>query len=129
MRLLEYLDRKKERRKQILQEERDRQLEIRKEKIESRKEVMKEAAKVAPMAILARKSFDVVSKEDEPFGWPKGTVRGVITIWIVLTFCIIMMWDIFTGAGKIPTQWYLAIIGAVIMSYFYSRYKMGNGQI
>ncbi len=63
------------------------------------------------------------ANQNEPFGWPPGTVRGIITICVTLTFLIILMWDFIRGVGLIPINWFLGIVGAVILSYFYSRYK------
>ena len=60
---------------------------------------------------------------NEPFGWPPGTVRGIITICITLVFLIILMYDFIKGVHWIPIDWFLGIVGAVILSYFYSRYK------
>ncbi len=70
--------------------------------------------------------FIGISADNEPFGWPRGTVRGIITIWTVLTLCIITMWSIMTGANIIPIEWFLGIMGMIIMSYFYTRFKMSS---
>jgi len=68
--------------------------------------------------------FFGISKDDEPFGWSRGTVRGIITIWIVLMFCIISMWSFISGAMFIPIEWFLGIVAMVIGSYFYSRFRV-----
>jgi hypothetical protein len=60
----------------------------------------------------------------EAFSWPPGTVRGIITLWIVLMFCIICIWNFMTGLNVIPIEWFMGIVGLVIGSYFYSKYKM-----
>ena len=52
---------------------------------------------------------------NEPFGWNKGTVRGIITLWVSITACIGFIF------GKIPEILFGSIIMMVVSSYFVSR--------
>jgi len=77
-------------------------------------------------------NLDVEFSDDpnEPFGWHKGTVRAMITIWVILTTCILAMGIMFLPSIPIilKTQfysWWLIIAGIVISSYFVTRMSAG----
>ena len=123
MRLFEYLREKRQLRREYLKDALDTQQAIAEKKIEAIHDVVRRE----PLLAQRYSMFYGVSKDDEPFGWPRGTVRGIITIWIVLAFCIYMIFDVGLGLNNIPVEWLLGIVGAVIMSYFYTRYKKTNG--
>ena len=68
---------------------------------------------------------------NEPFGWKKGTVRGILTFWITIGFLLITMLMIFTlplSLNIIFEMWKVLslVFTIVIGSYFYTRIKMGN---
>jgi len=60
-------------------------------------------------------SLDFKTFNNEPFGWPKGTVRGILTLWICLSTCLGFLLD------RIPVEFFLMISSAVILSYFVNR--------
>ena len=55
---------------------------------------------------------------NEPFGWKKGTVRAMLTIWSTLAFWILVI------LGMIPAEVAYPIIGMIIGSYFMMRMRM-----
>ena len=57
---------------------------------------------------------------DEPFGLPKGTIRGFITMVITTTFCMM------SAKGMIPIQYFLYVSMGVILSYFFTRLNLSN---
>lgn len=58
---------------------------------------------------------------NEPFGWKKGTVRGMIAIFVSFSACLGFV------LGYIPPEFFLYIIMIVITSYFVSRAAFGGG--
>jgi hypothetical protein len=118
-------DRRRERRERILdalEKRQDMNHEERLEAIRLVKTLSRELNKnkTTPLEMEGYGSLD-----SEPFGWACGTVRGMITIWVVLSFCILSMYNFMLGMGLIPINWYLGIVALIIGSYFYSRFKMG----
>jgi len=65
-------------------------------------------------------TVDFKDEPDEPFGWKRGTVRGIITLWVTLTTCVLAVFKL------IPLDWWLWIAGIVISSYFVSRINMNT---
>ncbi len=85
---------------------------------------------------IFQKSIELETKETgpeyEPFGWPKGTVRGILTFWVVIGFFLltaVILIKIPLTPIQVLRMWeVLAIVfGLVVGSYFYSRMKMGSG--
>ena len=62
--------------------------------------------------------FNSRNVNDEPFGWSRGTVRGMITLWTTLGFLIGFV------LGYIPILIAAPIFTAIIMSYFVGRTRM-----
>lgn len=124
MKFFEYLRKKRQKRIEKIQSAIDSHKELKKERLSILKEIIKNRGKKVDDDIVYELSQDPDMPKPEPFNWPKGTVRGILTLWIVLIFCIIALWNFISGAGMIPIRWFLGLVGAVIMSYFYSRYKM-----
>ena len=122
MKWLEFVRERRRERRDYLKNALEAEQRIAEKRIEAKKELIEKF----PLIASYPRIFSGTSKDDEPFGWAPGTVRGIITIWVVMTFCIITMWCFMTGAEFIPKEWYLGIVGAIIMSYFYTRYKMTN---
>jgi len=119
MGLREILKDRLEDRRERFKEELEKEYQFKKDKLEARKEVVNKIVhKPSTM------SFEGISNDTEPFSWPRGTVRGIITIWVVLSFCIIVMYSFMTRQNMIPVEWYLGIVAMIISSYFYTRMKM-----
>jgi hypothetical protein len=72
---------------------------------------------------------------DEPFGWPKGTVRGILAIWVTLGFLILTMLIFFLlpiSVAMIFEMWKVlsGVFVLIVASYFWTRIKMsGNGPL
>jgi len=69
--------------------------------------------------------------KDEPFGWPKGTVRGILTLLVVegffiMTFLLFYKFDL--PINIIFQMWQIlaGVFSIVVASYFWTRIKMGN---
>jgi len=74
--------------------------------------------------------IEFTDEPNEPFGWKKGTVRAMITIWVILTTCILAMGIMFLPSIPVLFKsqfysWWLIIAGIVISSYFVSRMSAG----
>jgi hypothetical protein len=52
---------------------------------------------------------------NEPMGYPRGTIRSIITLWVTLTFCLMCLF------GRIPIELALPIFSAIMLSYFVGR--------
>lgn len=90
---------------------------LRQEKIQNRKELA-ESATDNILPYMMPSMYMETDNENEPFGWAKGTVRGIITLWVSMTVCILAVFRL------IPTEYFLTIAAAIIMSYFFSRMAM-----
>jgi len=78
----------------------------------------------------ANLDIEFSDEPNEPFGWKKGTVRAMITIWVILTTCILAMGIMFLPSIPVLLKsqfysWWLIIAGIVISSYFISRMSAG----
>jgi len=80
----------------------------------------------------ASPNFDIEFSDEpnEPMGWKKGTVRAIITMWVIFTTCLIAVCMMLLPWIPISLkaqffQWWLVIAGIVISSYFVTRLKSG----
>jgi len=115
-----------EERKKRIKENKKYLYELLRDKQMYNKKNQREAIKVVNEIVKNKNQleFEVEGAyQNEPFGWPPGTVRGIITICVTLTFLILVMHDFLGGVNIIPMDWFLGIVGAVILSYFYTRYR------
>ena len=121
--------------------------EVQKQKIISKENITKEAIKhigeyrksnVCPFVgsysdnKLIELSRDPDTLKDEPFGWPKGTVRGILTLWVSASFMLVTMLMIFLldlPISIIFEMWkiFAGVFGVIVASYFWTRIKMGKG--
>ena len=74
---------------------------------------------------------DPNEEPNEPFGWKRGTIRGMLTIWVTIGFLLITMMMIFLlplTLLMIMDMWkILAFVFTMIVgSYFYTRIKMSG---
>jgi len=120
MGLFDFLEKARERREKRFKQILDKEYELRKHKIAVKKELIDKI----PCSQRSPNFFEGISNDQEPFGWPPGTVRGMITVFVCITFCIVMMWSFITGVHLIPIEWFLGIVTLVIGSYFYTRIRM-----
>ncbi len=71
-----------------------------------------------------RQLYDLVKDPDEdfpePFGLPRGTIRGIITIVMTATFCMAV------AKGIVPINIFCYVSVAVILSYFFTRLNLSN---
>ena len=49
---------------------------------------------------------------NEPVGWHRGTIRGMVMLWVSFTFCLL------TIIGRIPVELAIPIFTMIIGSYF-----------
>jgi len=68
-----------------------------------------------PYQVVGCPYFSNNNAHDEPFGWKKGTVRGMITIWTTLAFLFGFL------LGYIPIVIAAPVFTAIIMGYFVGR--------
>jgi len=122
MRLIDFLEKRRKDKQKRYEQLLEKEYEFRKEKLEARQE---QVSKLEPCKTINPISFEGISSDTEPFGWPPGTVRGIITFWVVMTFCLVCLWNFMMNLDLIPMEWFLSIVAIVIGSYFYSRFKMG----
>lgn len=110
----------KHRRKRLLREiqrlqgEREKLLSERRRVVREIKKLVNNERPCNPVVV------DFKDEPDEPFGWKRGTVRGIITLWVTLTTCLLALFRL------IPLDWWLWIAGIVITSYFVSRISMNT---
>jgi len=69
---------------------------------------------------------------NEPFGWKKGTVRGMLAIWTTIGFLLItalIMFQLPLTPVMVLDMWkILAFVYAMVVgSYFYTRLKLNSG--
>jgi len=147
MGILERVRENRLKRKELLEKTLDDAKEIQKQKIKTRESIAKEIINrekrdidinVCPF-LGGNKGMIELTKDpdnvEEPFGWPKGTVRGILTLWISTGFILITMLMIFLlnlPLSMIFDMWkiFAGVFGLIVASYFYSRIKMGkNGNM
>ena len=70
--------------------------------------------------IVGDTSFELQSHTDagEPFGWNRGTVRGMIAIVTSMTLCLLAI------IGRLNNFYFLLLAGLILLSYFYSRLRL-----
>ena len=105
-------DRIRKRRKELAKDINQLQ-DSRKDIIDKRNKVVKSLGNATPNITASASEYK--SYDNEPFGWRKGTIRGMLTLWITLVFCIRVIQD------RVPDNIFYAIATAIIMSYFVSR--------
>lgn len=98
-------ERWRKRRKDLMQ---DIQI-LQKQKLDVVKEINKRNPNISASNILYK------DHSNEPFGWAKGTVRGILTLWFALVFCLKVL------LNQVPDHIFFAISTAIIMSYFVTR--------
>lgn len=60
------------------------------------------------------------NENNEPLGLPRGSVRAMLVIIFTSTVCLGF------AKGRIKEEFFFAIAGLVILSYFYSRIKINK---
>jgi len=133
MKLWDYLDKRRQAKEKLMRDIFDKEHQLQERRVKANENVVDKivnprgANPCLPLVgrdLLKGNWFVGTFNNNEPFGWKPGTVRGMITIFMVLTFNILVMWSIMTGANFIPIDWYMYIMGIVILSYFVSRAAM-----
>ena len=70
--------------------------------------------------------------DDKPLGMSKGSIRGILTLIILITACIISMYLLFSSLIPVDVKffvmsWFFGIASMVIGYYFISRISMNMG--
>ena len=119
--ILNNIRRRQKQRQELLDKFLDNRQELSSQSINEVSDIVKEVINKSP----DRLGITLEGENTEPLGMARGSIRAIITIWIVLMFCIICMWDFMAGLRLIPIEWFLGIVSLVIGSYFYTRFKVG----
>jgi len=146
MKILDNIRKNRIKRRELLEKTIEEENEIRKQKIKSRENITKTAIeKVGNRDINIGCPFLGINSDgpvmelaqdpenrEEPFGWPRGTVRGILTLIVVegfflMTMLMLYMFDM--PLTIVFDMWKIlaGVFGLVVASYFWSRVKMGRG--
>ena len=117
-------------------------VEIQKKRMDNRKDiintVMENRRGIGLCPLYAQSDQSILELErdpndipNEPFNWPRGTVRGMLAIFVTLGFLLITMIIMFTlniPLEMIFEMWKIlaGVFGLVVASYFWTRMKMGR---
>jgi len=146
MKILDNIRKNRIKRRELIEKTIEDENEIRKQKIKSRENITKTAIEKmgdrdinigCPLLGNSKNgSLLELSKDpdnlQEPFGWPRGTVRGILTLWIVVGFFLITMLMLYIfdlPLEMVFDMWKIlaGVFSVVVASYFWSRIKMGRG--